>query len=660
MTAGRFRRGFGLGAQSAGSLLIGLFLSALGLSLSSQAAQSEPDLITLRVPDVQTLPPAAVSNVWCHIRPVRRSPGDPGYGQPPSRPDCDQRPSQGVAPPASTDVTYHGGSVITSGQQTFIFLNCAASCWGNPVKFVGDFLSSEFVHVLDQYMVPTVLKTSGRYTSNPTAISLSGSQPHTLTDSNLQTLILNAIKAQFPSGGGGGYGRMYSMFLPSGQDLCMSGNACYCPDNNCGTGTFQFCAYHSSFDSTDAVGQPIHVIYLAMPYQDVGGGCTTPNGPNGTQANSTNDGFSHELSEAITDPDGNAWYRNSDGSEIADICFPPEQNPIYLNGSAYEIQSEYSNAAHGCVGPFPNLVSSHVFNGLNVQSASVWSVSFESDIAWRDTSGNTAIWFMNGATVLSSGGLGVVPTVWSILGQRDFNGDGNADLLWRDTSGNTAIWFMNGLQVSSSAGLGNIPTIWTIVAAADFNGDGKGDILWQDTSGNLAMWLMNGATVSSSAGLGNVPLTWSIVGTGDYNGDGKADLLWRDTSGNTAIWFMNGAQVSSSAGLGNISTVWSVVGTGDFNGDGMSDILWHDTSGNTAIWFMNGASVASAAGLGNMPTAWSVVQTGDYNADGKSDIFWRDTSGNTALWFMNGATVSSTGGLGNISTAWTVQSVNAE
>jgi hypothetical protein len=319
MAAGRFHRGFGLDAQCAGSLLIGLFLSALGLSLSSQVAQSEPDLITLRVPDVQTLPAATVSNVWCHIRPVRRSPGDPRYGQPPSRPDCDQRPSQGGPPVASTDVTYH---------------NCAASCWGNPVKFVGDFLSSEFVHVLDQYMVPTVLKTSGRYTSNPTAISLTGSQPHTLTDSNLQTLILNAIKAQFPSGGGGGYGRMYSMFLPSGQDLCMSGGSCYCPDSNCGTGTFQFCAYHSSFDSTDAVGQPIHVIYLAMPYQDVGGGCTTPNGPNGTQADSTNDGFSHELSEAITDPDGNAWYRNSDGSEIADICFPPEQNPIYLNGSA--------------------------------------------------------------------------------------------------------------------------------------------------------------------------------------------------------------------------------------------------------------------------------------------------------------------------------------
>jgi hypothetical protein len=180
-------------------------------------AQSEPDLVTHQVRDVRTLPPATVSNVRCHIRPVKRSLGGPRYGQPPILPDCDQRPSSHALSTASTDVNYNGGPVLTSAQQTFIFLNCAASCWGNPVKFINDLFSSEFIHVLDQYMVPTVLKTSGRYTNNPTAISLNGSQPHTLTDANLQTLILNAIKAQFPSGGGGGYNRMYSIFCPAAR-----------------------------------------------------------------------------------------------------------------------------------------------------------------------------------------------------------------------------------------------------------------------------------------------------------------------------------------------------------------------------------------------------------------------------------------------------------
>ncbi len=304
-----------------------------------------------------------------------------------------------------------------------------------------------------------------------------------------------------------------------------------------------------------------------------------------------------------------------------------------------------------------NLVSGWV---LPTTSNHDYNGDGKSDIAWRDSSGNTSVWLMNGALVTSTGGFGAVPLVWSIVGQRDFNGDGKYDLLWRDTSGNTAMWFLNGTQVASTASVGVISTVWTVVATADFNGDGKGDILWRDTGGNLSLWLMNGASVASAGGLGTVPSTWSVVGTGDFNGDGKADLLWRDTSGNTAIWFMNGTQVSSSAGVGNIPTAWSVVGTGDFDGDGKSDIVWRDGSGATSVWLMNGAALASSGGLGNVPTTWSIVQTGDYNGDGKSDLLWRDTSGNTSIWFMNGVAVASTAGVGNIATSWTVQSANAD
>jgi FG-GAP-like repeat/FG-GAP repeat len=302
--------------------------------------------------------------------------------------------------------------------------------------------------------------------------------------------------------------------------------------------------------------------------------------------------------------------------------------------------------------PVPLRPNTHDFNGDGM-----------SDIAWRDFRGNTAIWLMNGAAILTMGDIGAVPTSWSIVGQRDFDGDGKYDLLWRDTLGNTAIWFMNGVQVASSASVGNLPMTWSVVGTGDFNGDNLGDIIWQDTSGNLMVWLMAGATPFLTGGLGNVPLTWSIVGTGDFNGDGKTDLLWHDTLGNTSIWLMNGVQVASSASVGNIPRNWSVVGTGDFDGDGMSDIVWRDAGGNTAIWLMNGAAVSSAGGLGMIPTTWSMVLTGDYDGDGKSDLLWRDTLGNTAMWFMNGVSVSSTASIGNIPIGWapwTVQSVNAE
>jgi hypothetical protein len=296
------------------------------------------------------------------------------------------------------------------------------------------------------------------------------------------------------------------------------------------------------------------------------------------------------------------------------------------------------------------ITNSHDYNGDGI-----------SDIAWRDGSGNVALWLMNPAMVVSQGSFGGVSATWSIVGQRDFNGDGKYDLLWRDTNGNTAMWFMNGTQVLSSVSVGNISTAWSVIATGDFNGDGMGDILWQDGSSRVVVWLMNGATVSASQGLGIVPTAaFTLLGTGDFDGDGKTDLLWRDSSGNVSIWFMNGTQVKSASVFGNVPSIWSVVRMGDFNGDGMSDILWRDNAGNTAIWLMNGTTVLSSVGLGNVPTTWSVPVTGDYNGDGKSDILWRDGSGNTAIWFINGTAVASSTSLGNIPTTWTVQSLNAE
>jgi hypothetical protein len=62
----------------------------------------------------------------------------------------------------------------------------------------------------------------------------------------------------------------------------------------------------------------------------------------------------------------------------------------------------------------PTTVNSHDFNDDG-----------KSDIAWRDTQTPR----MNGAAVLQSEGLGSAPTIWPVVGQRDFNGGGEADWL---------------------------------------------------------------------------------------------------------------------------------------------------------------------------------------------------------------------------------------
>jgi hypothetical protein len=483
----------------------------------------------------------------------------------------------------------------------------------------------------------------------------------TISDAQIQAELAKQIQAgTLPAptrDAAGNNNTYYAIFFPHGKTITLGGS------NSCQNGGF--CAYHGT---AAAVGHEIY--YGVHPDMQAGSGCDTGCGNAATAFGNYTSVASHEMTETITDAEvGNAsvlgpplaWYDPTNG-EIGDICNALQGSYAALDGQTYTIQFEFSNAQNNCINIPPGFT-------LAVHDS---NHDGKSDIAWRDTSGNTAIWLMNGIAVTnqSTSFIANVPNQWAIVGQRDFNGDGKGDLLWHDTSGNVAIWEMNGTTVlnPNSSFVANVPTQWSILGTGDFNGDGMADILWQDTSGNVAIWEMNGTAIlnQNSSLVANVPGQWSIKGTGDFNAVGKTDILWQDNTGNVAIWEMNGTTIlnQNSSFVTNVPSQWAVKGTGDFNGDGRADILWQDTSGNVAIWEMNGTTVlnGNSSFVANVPGQWSIQLTGDYNGDGMSDILWQDTSHNVAIWEMNGTVLLNANNsfVATVSGQWSIQHLSAE
>jgi len=337
------------------------------------------------------------------------------------------------------------------------------------------------------------------------------------------------------------------------------------------------------------------------------------------------------------------------------ISIGPGASPLVGSATLTPQQASDLLAGQYYINIHSDLLPGGEIRGQVVPVRKDFSADGKADILWRNSDGSVAIWLMDGLTQASGGGLGVVPTSWTIAGVGDFDGDGKADILWRNSDGNVAIWLMNGLTQASGGGLGVVPTSWTIAGVGDFSGDGKADILWRNSDGSVAIWLMNGLTQANGGGLGVVPTSWTTAGVGDFSGDGKADIVWRNTDGSVAIWLMNGLTQASGGGLGVVPTSWTISGVGDFDGDGRSDILWRNSDGSAAVWLMNGLTQASGGGLGGVPTSWTISSVGDFNGDGNADILWRNSDGTVAIWLMNGITLVNGGGLGVVPTSWDIQ-----
>jgi hypothetical protein len=296
------------------------------------------------------------------------------------------------------------------------------------------------------------------------------------------------------------------------------------------------------------------------------------------------------------------------------------------------------------------------------------------NLAFSTGDGTVPVWGLNGSqiaaaayTTLGGTTVGVPAPGWNIVDATgDFSGNGNSDILWQTSTGQVAIWEMNGSQIQSAAyttlggSVVGVPAPgWQILGVADFFGAGDNDILWQTGNGSPAIWEMNGTqivgasyTTLNGTVVGAPGPDWHIIGAGDFTGNGQDDLLWRTDNGALAIWEMNGFQITDAdyirEGSQQINAPgpdWHLITTGDFTGNGMDDLLWETNSGAIAIWEMDGTQITAAGYVSengaqvNAPPGWKLAGAADVAGNGKDDLLWQTPSGQAAVWEMNGTQI---------------------
>jgi hypothetical protein len=163
----------------------------------------------------------------------------------------------------------------------------------------------------------------------------------TIDDSNIQA----ELKAQINAGHlpRPDANTLFAVYFPKNKTIT----------NGASSSGVQFCAYHGTVAASGSLPE---FYYSVLPDFTTGGMSVGCGG--GTQYQNESSVSSHELVEAVTDPEVGlstannapplAWYDTTNG-EIGDICNAQQGTVTGGDGVTYTVQKEFSNQANDCI-----------------------------------------------------------------------------------------------------------------------------------------------------------------------------------------------------------------------------------------------------------------------------------------------------------------------
>ncbi|HJZ73575.1 MAG TPA: hypothetical protein VKE51_17655 [Vicinamibacterales bacterium] len=267
-----------------------------------------------------------------HVLPAPASIHSPHATQP-----TDAPPHRGVSVfPAS----YGSGNLVNHGGRQIPFAGFFAIYWNGTVastagsqgqpnlrsevqSFVTSFSTSADYSIITQYgaadAISPVLAWAGDFVDSRAP---QGSFSDSKVRSYIASLFNSGVVAADAS-------TVYGVYFPSGMKITMQGGA------SCSA----FCGYHGHFAYN---GKDIK--YAVFPYTD----CRACSLPGKAVADMLTIVTSHEVREAVTDPDLDAWF-DAAGYEADDKC---AWHNLYQTASGhFWVQPEYSNGLSGNPGP---------------------------------------------------------------------------------------------------------------------------------------------------------------------------------------------------------------------------------------------------------------------------------------------------------------------